>query len=77
MTKPGWMPNRNFRASDEVWNAALKRAEEDGEILSDAIRLFLIRYGRREDSWHTQFSPREIEDLFARVRKAEAAYRGE
>lgn len=75
MTKPTHTPNRVLRVSDDLWARAGARAAEDGETLSDAIRRFLERYARREDSWHTKFSPADIEELFARVRRAEAAYR--
>lgn len=70
-------PNRAIRISDSLWERAQARADADGESVSQAIRRFLERYARREDSWHAHFSPAEIDDLFARVRRAEAAYREE
>lgn len=35
---------RNIRVPDDLWKAALARAEERDESLSDAIRAFLRRY---------------------------------
>ena len=39
-------PLHSFRVSDELWEAAKKRAEERGETLADALRAFLKRYVR-------------------------------
>lgn len=39
-------PLHSFRVSDELWEAAKKRAEERGETLADALRAFLKRYTR-------------------------------
>lgn len=35
---------RNLRVDDELWQAALARATERGEALSEAIRRFLREY---------------------------------
>lgn len=35
---------RNVRVPDDLWQAALARATERDETLSDAIRAFLRRY---------------------------------
>lgn len=37
---------RSFRISRALWEAAMKRADEKGESLSEAIRRFLERYSR-------------------------------
>lgn len=39
MTRP-----RNVRVDDELWQAALAKAEENGEKVSDVIRRALIEY---------------------------------
>lgn len=38
--------NRVIRVQDSLWAKALKRADERGESLADAIRRFLERYVR-------------------------------
>lgn len=40
------MKNRVVRVSDRVWEAAMKRADEKGETVSEAVRKFLERYAR-------------------------------
>jgi antitoxin component of RelBE/YafQ-DinJ toxin-antitoxin module len=40
------MKNRVIRVSDAVWEAALRKADEKGETVSEAVRKFLERYGR-------------------------------
>lgn len=37
-------PIRPVRVADHLWQAALARAEERGETLSDALRWFLAEY---------------------------------
>jgi hypothetical protein len=41
----GKTPNRNLRASDDVWLPALARAEAEGTTLTDALVAFLRDYG--------------------------------
>jgi antitoxin component of RelBE/YafQ-DinJ toxin-antitoxin module len=40
------MKNRVIRVGDAVWEAALRKADEKGETVSEAVRRFLERYGR-------------------------------
>lgn len=40
-------PRRGVRVPEELWQAALRKAEERGEVLSEEIRQFLVRYVRR------------------------------
>jgi predicted CopG family antitoxin len=40
-------PSRNVRVSDDLWHAALAKAVERGESLSDVIRRALERYVAR------------------------------
>ena len=40
-------PLRNVRVSDELWQAALFKAEERGETVSDVVRRALERYVAR------------------------------
>lgn len=40
-------PLRNVRVSDELWQAALLKAEERGETVSDVVRRALERYVAR------------------------------
>jgi hypothetical protein len=40
------MKNRVVRVSDAVWGAALRKADEKGETVSEAVRKFLERYSR-------------------------------
>lgn len=40
-------PNRTIRIPDEVWFAALAKADERGEVLSEVIRDMLEKYARR------------------------------
>lgn len=40
-------PSRNVRVPTDLWEAALARAAERGEVLSEVIREFLERYVRR------------------------------
>lgn len=44
--KPTHTPNRVIRVSDEVWQAAQRAAADKGETLSEAVRKFLVRYGK-------------------------------
>lgn len=37
-------PLRNVRVSDELWHAALRRAEQRGETVSDVVRRALEWY---------------------------------
>lgn len=37
-------PARAIRVDDELWAAALAKADERGEVLSEAVRKFLRRY---------------------------------
>jgi predicted CopG family antitoxin len=37
---------RTVRVSDDVWNAALVRAQAEGRTMSDVIRVLLVRYGK-------------------------------
>jgi hypothetical protein len=37
--------HRHFRISDDDWNAAVQRANEDGVVVSELIRGWLIAYG--------------------------------
>ena len=38
---------RAVRVEDDLWDAAMRKAEERGEILSEEIREFLKRYVAR------------------------------
>lgn len=38
---------RSIRVEDDLWLAALRKADEHGEVLSEEIRKFLKRYLRR------------------------------
>jgi len=38
--------NRVIRVPDSLWAAAMKRADEKGETVSEAVRKFLERYTR-------------------------------
>ena len=40
------MKSRVIRVSDQLWAAAMKRADEKGETVSEAVRKFLARYSR-------------------------------
>lgn len=40
-------PARSVRIPDELWRAALHKAEERGESVSDVLRRALERYVRR------------------------------
>lgn len=39
-------PNRTIRVSDELWEAAMKKAHDQGETLTDVIIRALVRYLR-------------------------------
>ena len=39
--------NRTVKVEDELWDAAMRKAEERGEVLSEEIRAFLKRYVAR------------------------------
>lgn len=39
-------PTRNFRIPDDVYKAALKKASDDGQSLSEVVREFLVRYSQ-------------------------------
>jgi Arc/MetJ family transcription regulator len=39
-------PRRTIRVADELWAKAVKRAEDRGETVSEAVRKFLERYTR-------------------------------
>lgn len=44
---PDGTPLRNIRVNEELWRAAMTKAEERGETLSDVIRRALERYAKR------------------------------
>ena len=46
MSRPPRKP-RSVKVEDDLWTAALAKADERGEILSEEIRRFLTRYVRR------------------------------
>ena len=46
MTRPPRKP-RSVKVEDDLWAAALAKADERGEVLSEEIRKFLTRYIRR------------------------------
>ena len=46
MTRPPRKP-RSVKVEDELWAAALAKADERGEVLSEEIRRFLARYVKR------------------------------
>lgn len=43
MTRPARRP-RSVKVEDDLWAAALRKADERGEVLSEEIRAFLKRY---------------------------------
>jgi antitoxin component of RelBE/YafQ-DinJ toxin-antitoxin module len=47
MPKQTHTPLRNIRVPDDVWNAAKESAERNGTNLSEVIRAFLVRYGKK------------------------------
>ena len=47
MTRPT-MRARSLRVSDVTWQAAQDAADERGEVLSEEIRKFLVRYGNKK-----------------------------
>ena len=47
MTPRPTRKNRAVRVEDELWDAALAKAEERNEVLSEEIRAFLKRYVAR------------------------------
>jgi len=40
------MKSRVIRVPDALWSAAMKRADEKGETVSEAVRKFLERYAK-------------------------------
>jgi len=46
MTRPPRKP-RSVKVEDDLWAAALAKADERGEILSEEIRRFLARYVKK------------------------------
>lgn len=42
-------PRHTIRVPDELWEAALREAEDRGEILADVIRRLLRQYVDQED----------------------------
>ena len=44
MTPRPLRKTRAVRVEDDLWNAALRKAEQRGEVLSEEIREFLKRY---------------------------------
>jgi Arc/MetJ family transcription regulator len=40
------MKSRMIRVPDKLWSATMKRADERGEAVSEAVRKFLERYSR-------------------------------
>ena len=47
MSRPPRRP-KSIRCEDDLWEAALKKADERGEVLSEEIRAFLKRYVARK-----------------------------
>ncbi len=41
-------PRRSIRVPDELWDAAVAKAEERGETVSDVLRKALERYVKRK-----------------------------
>jgi len=46
VTRPPRKP-RSVKVEDDLWAAALARADQRGEVLSEEIRKFLQRYAKR------------------------------
>ncbi len=46
-SRAGHTPHRTIRVDAPTWDAAMARAEARGTSLSEEIRKFLIRYGKR------------------------------
>ncbi|WP_338182971.1 hypothetical protein [Jatrophihabitans sp.] len=42
-------PKHGVRVSDDIWQAALRRAHGNGETLTAVIVRFLVRYGRGDE----------------------------
>lgn len=42
--RQGTIPARSARVADELWNAAMARAAQRGETVSDVVRRALRRY---------------------------------
>lgn len=42
-------PHRGVRVPEDLWQAALAKAEARGEVLADEVRKFLERYVKRKD----------------------------
>ena len=40
------MKSRVIRVPESLWQAAMKRADEKGETVSEAVRKFLERYAK-------------------------------
>ena len=39
--------NRTVKVEDDLWDAAMRKAEERGDLLSGVIRKYLERYSKR------------------------------
>ena len=46
MTRPPRKP-RSVKVEDDLWTAALAKADQRGEVLSEEIRRFLARYVKK------------------------------
>lgn len=42
------MKSRVIRVPEDLWTAAMKRADERGETVSEAVRRFLVRYTKEK-----------------------------
>lgn len=40
---------RSVKVEDELWEAAMRKADARGEVLSEEIRAFLKRYAAKRD----------------------------
>ena len=47
MTPRAVRPRRSIRVEDDLWDAAMRKADERGDVLSEEIRKFLERYSKR------------------------------
>jgi len=48
---------RGFRIPDDLYAAAMAKAEARGEVLGEEVRKFLERYVQRQDKPHRQRRP--------------------
>jgi len=62
----GQTPKRNIRVEDHVWEAATRRAEQEGRSVASVVREYLASYGAQAAPKPGSADPWEVVNLVVR-----------